>query len=160
MRGWLLLATLSVVTGCLDGGTAPATGETNSELVILDWRTAGVASTPDGGRGDDGERRQLDPYLNSPIIRGAMFWGERDQPEATGSLPPRSSYDHFEIWAVREPITTPENPCDCGDDPECLGAWSDQNLGCNVCVVLYCDGGVRLHGCHYCAAPAVASDSR
>jgi hypothetical protein len=40
-------------------------------------------------------------------------------------------------------------PCDCPDAAR-LKAWTDEHLGCNVCVSLVCEGGTGMHACNPC----------
>lgn len=46
------------------------------------------------------------------------------------------------------------DPCDCATDA-CLDSWVDRNLGCDVCVVLYCDEHPAGHVCSDCSASAI-----
>ena len=44
------------------------------------------------------------------------------------------------------------DPCECVT-PACLDSWAQRNLGCNVCVSLYCDGVPGAHVCSGCDDP-------
>jgi hypothetical protein len=45
-----------------------------------------------------------------------------------------------------EPVT---DPCSCTSEA-CFDHWVDHNLGCDVCVVLYCDEMPGRHLCNHC----------
>jgi hypothetical protein len=71
--------------------------------------------------------------------------------------------DEFVVEGTREPFAGPHrvneqewphavvtDPCQCNSQA-CVDSWVDDNLGCNVCISLYCDGEPGGHVCAQCS---------
>jgi hypothetical protein len=74
--------------------------------------------------------------------------GDMDEFVVEGSRPPFVGDQRVDDqqW----PHTSVTDPCQCNSQA-CVDSWVDENLGCNVCISLYCDGQPSGHICSQCA---------
>lgn len=94
-------------------------------------------------QGDGAASIQITPdrhYPTPPAMEA--FLVESDGPDDRV----RSPLGDRQMWP--HPLLV-EDPCDCATEA-CIDTWVDHNLGCNVCVVLYCDGHPSGHACSDC----------
>jgi hypothetical protein len=49
------------------------------------------------------------------------------------------------------------DPCECTTEA-CMTSWIEQEVGCDVCVVVMCDG-IPVHGCNLCETAPSGSPS-